>query len=176
MVEAGLGYRKIIHVDLDAFFCAVEELHDATLRNQPFAVGGSPEHRGVVASCSYAARKYEIHSTMPMARAVRLCPNLLIVRHHFRNYVDLSHQVIDVLNSFSPLVQPISIDEAFIDLSHQSAKPVLYAKKIQSQIRQNLGLPASFGVAANKLVAKVATNVGKASSQTDDYPSAIQVV
>ncbi|MEX1248504.1 MAG: DNA polymerase IV [Anaerolineales bacterium] len=168
--------RKIIHIDLDAFFCAVEELRDPSLRHKPFAVGGAPDHRGVVASCSYAARKYGIRSAMPMARAVRLCPQLISVRHHFKDYIRFSEQVMDVLNSYSPLVQPISIDEAFIDLSHQSAKPVLYAMKIQSQIRQNLGLPASFGVATNKLVAKVATNVGKASSQTDDYPSAIQVV
>lgn len=169
-------FRKIIHLDLDAFFCAVEELLDPNLRHKPFAVGGSPEHRGVVASCSYAARKYGIHSAMPMARAVRLCPNLLIVRHHFRNYVDLSHQVMDILNSFSPLVQPISIDEAFIDLSHQPDDGLYYARRMQNLIKADLGLPASLGVASNKLVAKVATNVGKASGHGDDYPNAIQVV
>src|SRR3989304_4391081 len=129
MAEAGLGYRKIIHVDLDAFFCAVEELHDATLRNQPFAVGGSPEHRGVVASCSYAARKYGIHSAMPMARAVRLCPELKIVRHHFSDYVKLSDQVMDLMSNYSSLVQPISIDEAFLDLTHLPEEGLQYAER-----------------------------------------------
>ena len=176
MAEAGLGYRKIIHVDLDAFFCAVEELHDATLRNQPFAVGGSPEHRGVVASCSYAARKYGIHSAMPMARAVRLCPELKIVRHHFSDYVKLSDQVMDLMSNYSSLVQPISIDEAFLDLTHLPEEGLQYAKRLQNEIRTHLGLPSSLGVASNKLVAKVATNVGKAASQTDGYPNAIQVV
>lgn len=168
--------RKIIHLDLDAFFCAVEELTDPSLHGKPFAVGGSPDHRGVVASCSYAARKYGIHSAMPMARAVRLCPQLIIVRHRFRNYVDLSYQVRDIMNTYSPLVQPISIDEAFVDLSHQPENGYYYANLIQAQIKKNLGLPASLGVASNKLVAKMATNVGKASSQGDDYPNAIQVV
>lgn len=169
-------YRKIIHLDLDAFFCAVEELLDPSLRGKPFAVGGSPEHRGVVASCSYAARKYGIHSAMPMARAVRSCPQLIITHHHFRNYIDYSDQVMDMMNAYSPLVQPISIDEAFIDLSHQPEDGLYYAKQLQAQIKKNLGLPASLGVASNKLVAKIATNVGKASSQSDDYPNAIQVV
>jgi DNA polymerase-4 len=168
--------RKIIHVDLDAFFCAVEELGDPTLRNQPFAVGGSPEHRGVVASCSYAARNYGIHSAMPMARAMRLCPQLKIVRHHFRDYTQLSDQVMELMNNYSSLVQPISIDEAFLDLSHQPEEGLFYARRLQQEIRDQLHLPASLGVACNKLVAKVATNVGKASNHTNDYPNAIQVV
>jgi len=169
-------FRKIIHLDLDAFFCAVEELLDPTLRHKPFAVGGSPEHRGVVASCSYAARGFGIHSAMPMARAVKLCPQLIIVHHHFRNYVDISDQVMDIMNAYSPLVQPISIDEAFIDVTHQPEEGLHYAKVLQSQIKSELGLPASLGVASNKLVAKIATNFGKASSHGDDYPNAIQVV
>ncbi len=168
--------RKIIHLDLDAFFCAVEELRDPALRNQPFAVGGNPEQRGVVASCSYAARKYGIHSAMPMARALRLCPQLKIVHHHFRDYVQLSDQVMQLMSNYSSLVQPISIDEAFLDLTHQPEEGLFYAKILQEQIRNHLHLPASLGVASNKLVAKVATNVGKAASHTDGYPYAIQVV
>ena len=168
--------RKIIHIDLDAFFCAVEELRDPRLKGQPFAVGGSPEHRGVVASCSYAARKYGIHSAMPMARAVRLCPQLKIVHHHFGNYTDLSHQAMDVMRTYSALVQPISIDEAFVDVSHLDEEGYSIARKLQSEIRQGLQLPASLGVASNKLIAKIATNVGKAASKTNDYPYAIQVV
>lgn len=171
-----LSERKIIHIDLDAFFCAVEELRDPALRNKPFAVGGSPDQRGVVASCSYAARKYGIHSAMPMSRAVRLCPELQIVRHHFRDYVDLSDKVMNLLASYSQLVQPISIDEAFIDISHDDRLGLDIAKTLQADIRDHLQLPASLGVASNKLVAKVATNVGKASVKTDGYPYAIQVV
>lgn len=170
------GYRKIIHIDLDAFFCAVEELHDPTLRGQPFAVGGSPEGRGVVASCSYAARKYGIHSAMPMARAVKLCPQLKIIHHHFRNYVELSDQVMELMNNYTPLVQPISIDEAFLDLTHLPEEGFFYANQLQDEIRNTLGLPASLGVATNKLVAKMATNVGKAASTSGTYPNAIQVV
>jgi len=169
MAEAGLGYRKIIHVDLDAFFCAVEELHDATLRNQPFAVGGSPEHRGVVASCSYAARKYGIHSAMPMARAVRLCPELKIVRHHFSDYVKLSDQVMDLMSNYSSLVQPISIDEAFLDVTASTrlfGAPEKIAKKIKAAVREETGLTVSAGVAASKFVAKIASDLRKPDGLT----------
>jgi DNA polymerase-4 len=176
MSELLLLERKIIHIDLDAFFCAVEELRDPSLRNQPFAVGGSPEHRGVVASCSYAARKYGVHSAMPMTRALRLCPQLKIVHHHFRDYIDMSEKVREILNGFSALVQPISIDEAFLDITEVEKPSVQVAKDLQAQIRSHLQLPSSLGVASNKLVAKVATNVGKASFKTDGYPYAIQVV
>lgn len=171
-----LAPRKIVHLDLDAFFCAVEELRDPKLKNKPFAVGGNPGQRGVVASCSYAARKFGIRSAMPMSRAVRLCPELIIVHHHFRDYTSLSRQVMETLQSYSSLVQPISIDEAFIDLSHQDKDAVVYARQIQQQIRDHLHLPSSLGVASNKLVAKVATNVGKAGVTRDGYPYAIQVV
>jgi DNA polymerase-4 len=129
-----------------------------------------------VASCSYAARKFGIQSAMPMSRALRLCPQLKIVGHHFRDYIDMSDKVRELLSSYSPLIQPISIDEAFIDLSHQPEPPLVYAKKMQTEIRDHLHLPSSLGVASNKLVAKVATNVGKASVKTGDYPYAIQVV
>ncbi|MCW5873662.1 MAG: DNA polymerase IV [Anaerolineales bacterium] len=175
--ETPANPRTIIHLDLDAFFCAVEELRDPSLRGKPFAVGGSPEGRGVVASCSYAARRYGVHSAMPMARALRLCPDLIVVRHHFRDYVDLSRKVMELLGSYSDLVQPISIDEAFIDISHLPQPGIMYAKQLQTQIRDHLHLPSSLGVASNKLVAKVATNVGKANhGKSGVYPYAIQVV
>ena len=169
-------FRKIVHLDLDAFFCAVEELHDPSLRNKPFAVGGSPNHRGVVASCSYAARKFGVRSAMPMAQAVRLCPDLVNVRHSFGNYVDYSKQVMDILRTYSPQIQPISIDEAFLDLSHRSESAEYQAKQIQREIRRQLSLPSSLGVASNKLIAKIATNVGKASHRGDSYPNAIKLV
>jgi DNA polymerase-4 len=169
-------FRKIVHLDLDAFFCAVEELHDPSLRNKPFAVGGSPKHRGVVASCSYAARKFGVRSAMPMSQAVRLCPDLINVRHSFGNYVDYSKQVMDILRTYSAQIQPISIDEAFLDLSHRSESAEYQAKQIQREIRRQLSLPSSLGVASNKLIAKIATNVGKASHKGDSYPNAIKIV
>ncbi|MEX2143027.1 MAG: DNA polymerase IV [Anaerolineales bacterium] len=176
MAELQQASRKILHLDLDAFFCAVEEIRDPSLRGKPFAIGGNPDQRGVVATCSYAARKFGIHSAMPMSRAIRLCPHLLIVRHHFKDYVEYSEQVMDLIASYSPLVQPISIDEAFVDLSHLSEPAEHYARQLQVEISEQFSLPSSLGVATNKLVAKVATNVGKAANRTGSYPNAIQVV
>ena len=109
--------RTILHLDLDAFFCAVEELHDPTLTGKAFAVGGKPDSRGVVASCSYPARLCGVHSAMPMSRALRLCPELLVISPRFREYSRLSRLVMDRLNQLSPLVEQVSIDEAFIDTS-----------------------------------------------------------
>ena len=109
--------RKILHLDLDAFFCAVEEQRDPTLRGRPFAVGGQPDQRGVVASCSYAARQLGIHSAMPMARAVQMCPGLIIVPSRHTAYQAASHQVMAVVQQLTPLAEQLSIDEAFLDVS-----------------------------------------------------------
>ena len=168
--------RKILHLDLDAFFSAVEELHNPSLRGKPFAVGGRPESRGVVASCSYAARQFGVHSAMPMARALRLCPGLLVVsaRHGF--YGDYSRQVMDRLYQLTALVEPISIDEAFLDLSDLPEPGLEIARRLQSRIQQELGLPCSLGVATNKLVAKIATDTGKAAGRGPTPPNAITVV
>src|SRR4051812_39530180 len=109
--------RKILHLDLDAFFCAVEEQRDPALRGQAFAVGGQPDERGVVASCSYAARQFGVHSAMPMSQAGKLCPKLIIVPHHFKEYRALSKQVMTLLHEVTPLVEQLSIDEAFLDVT-----------------------------------------------------------
>src|SRR6476469_9891882 len=109
--------RTIIHLDLDAFFCAVEVQRDPTLRDRPFAVGGRPERRGVVASASYMARKFGVHSAMPMAQAVRLCPELMVVPPNFVAYRAASQQVMTRLHALTPLVEQISIDEAFLDVT-----------------------------------------------------------
>ncbi|MBW8012714.1 MAG: DNA polymerase IV [Chloroflexi bacterium] len=167
--------RKIIHIDLDAFYCAVEELHDPTLRGKAFAVGGKA-NRGVIVSCSYAARQLGIHSAMPSSRAVRLCPHLIIVSRRHGDYSTKSRQVMEILRSFTPLVEQISIDEAFLDISSLKESGETYARILQKKISDELGLPSSFGVASNKLVAKIATNVGKASQGKNDYPKAIQAV
>ena len=168
--------RKILHLDLDAFFCAVEELRDPSLRGQPFAVGGHPEERGVVASCSYAARRFGLRSAMPMARAIKLCPGLLIIPARHKVYSEVSEQVMARLRTLTPLVEQISIDEAFLDVTDLPEPGEALARRLQSTMRGELGLPCSLGVAANKLVAKVATEVGKAANRTGTYPNAITVV
>lgn len=175
-MNANDGVRKIIHLDLDAFFCAVEELRDPTLAGKPFAVGGAPESRGVVASCSYPARRLGIHSAMPMARAVRLCPHLIIVPARHSVYGATSRQVMARLHALTPLVEQISIDEAFLDVSDRAEPADLLARQLQTTIRSELSLPSSLGVAANKLVAKIANNVGKAAARGDSPPNAILTV
>ncbi len=153
--------RTLLHIDLDAFYCAVEETRDPELHGKAFAVGGRPEERGVVASCSYAARRMGVRSAMPMGKALRLCPGLVIVpsRHHV--YSEVSEQVMQRLHDLTPQVEQISIDEAFLDISDIGESPELIARKLQSRIREELQLPCSIGIASNKLVAKIATEVGK---------------
>jgi len=168
--------RKIIHLDLDAFFCAVEELRDPLLRGKPFAVGGRPESRGVVASCSYPARRLGIHSAMPMSQAVRLCPTLIIVPARHSAYAAASGEVMARLYRLTPLVEQISIDEAFLDVSDRSEAAEPLARQLQAVIRAEMQLPCSLGVATNKLVAKIANNVGKAAARGDHPPNAIRVV
>ena len=169
-------YRTIIHLDLDAFFCAIEEQRDPALRGQPFAVGGRPEHRGVVASASYAARQFGVHSAMPMAQAVRLCPKLIVVPPRFPDYRAASQQVMARLHALTPLVEQISIDEAFLDVTALGAPGETLAAQLQAAIRDDLGLSCSLGVASNKLVAKVATDVGKGMVRNGQMPRAICVV
>ena len=153
--------RTILHIDLDAFFCAVEEIRNPELRGKAFAVGGKPEERGVVASCSYAARRTGVRSAMPMSRAIRLSPGLIIVSSRHSHYSEVSRQVMQRLRDLTPLVEQISIDEAFLDLSDIHESPELIARKLQARINEELQLPCSIGIASNKLVAKIATEVGK---------------
>lgn len=168
--------RKIIHIDLDAFFCAVEELQNPELKGRPFAVAGRPDERGVVSSCSYAARVFGVRSAMPTGRALGLCPSLLVVSPHHRLYAQASQQVMGRLHQWTALVEQISIDEAFLDLSDLPEAVESLARRLQGEIRNNLGLPCSLGVATNKLVAKIATDVGKAANRSDQPPNAITVV
>ncbi len=168
--------RTIIHLDLDAFFCAVEEQRDPTLRGRRFAVGGRPESRGVVSSASYAARQVGVRSAMPMAQAVRLCADLLVVPPHFPAYRAASQQVMERLHRLTPLVEQISIDEAFLDASALGQPGDVLAAQLQATIRDELGLSCSLGVATNKLVAKVATDVGKSLVRSGAMPQAICVV
>jgi DNA polymerase-4 len=157
--------RKIIHLDLDAFFCAVEELHNPTLRGKAFAVGGRPEERGVVASCSYAARQHGVRSAMPMSQALRLCPGLLIAPAQHKAYRAISQQVMARLRALTPLVEQLSIDEAFLDVTDHPDDAATLAQRLQQTINVELKLPCSLGVATNKLVAKIANNVGKTAAK-----------
>ena len=168
--------RIILHLDLDAFFCAVEERRNPSLRGKPFAVGGDPSKRGVVASCSYAARKFGIHSAMPMAEAVQRCPQLIIVSSNHGNYSIVSKKVMGLLYDLTDQVEQLSIDEAFVDISTLEKPPKRIAETLQKRIRQQFSLPSSLGIASNKLVAKIATDVGKLTHQGDGPPNAITMV
>jgi DNA polymerase-4 len=156
--------RYVALVDLDAFYASVEMLEDPSLEGKPLLIGGSPQSRGVVAAASYAARKFGCHSAMPMSRALRLCPEAVVLSPRFTLYHDYSQQVMDVLRRESALVQPMSIDEAYVDLTpvaDSMAEAEGLAHRMQGRIRVDLGLPASVGLAPNKLVAKVACETGK---------------
>ena len=168
--------RTIIHIDLDAFFCAVEEQRDRTLAGKPFAVGGRPDARGVVSSCSYSARLFGIHSAMPMAKALQLCRNLVIKPPNFSAYKMASKQVMTHLRGLTAQVEQISIDEAFLDVSEIETDAASLARQLQRDIQQDLDLPCSLGVASNKLVAKIANDVGKSSEKRGKPPNAITIV
>lgn len=168
--------RVILHLDLDAFFCAVEEIKDPGLRGKAFAVGGSPSGRGVVTSCSYPARKMGIHSAMPAAQALQLCPNLILVSRNHRDYGRYSKKVMGLLAKLSDQVEQISIDEAFLDITDLGSSHRTIGVQLQQTILEELELPNSIGIASNKLVAKIATNVGKLSAGGDHPPNAITVV
>ena len=133
--------RCILHLDLDAFFCAVEELYNPALKGKAFAVGGSPDERGVVASCSYPARKLGVRSAMPMRTALRLCRDLIIVRGSHDRFRDVSKQVMATLHDLTPLVEQISIDEAFLDVTGLPESAEDTARNLQARIKTELDLP-----------------------------------
>jgi len=168
--------RKILHVDLDAFFCSVEELLDPSLKGKAFATGGTIDGRGVVTSCSYAARKFGIHSAMPMKQALRLCPDLMTVRGKHGKYGEFSGKVKSIFDDITPLVESISIDEAYMDVSDIQRPIKDIAVLVQMRVKRETRLPCSIGAAANKLVAKIANNIGKASHKEPTAPMAITVV
>ena len=168
--------RKILHLDLDAFFCAVEEQLNPALRGQAIAVGGRPEERGVVSSASYPARQYGVRSAMPMAQALRLCPHLIVVGQTRGVYGQRSRAVMAILRDTAPDVEPLSIDEAFLDVTILPAPIDVIARQLQARIGAELDLPASLGGASNKLIAKTANTVGKARQAGDGPPRAITIV
>jgi DNA polymerase-4 len=168
---------KIIHLDMDAFYAAVEQRDDPALRGQPVAVGGSPEGRGVVAAASYEARTYGVRSAMPMARAVRLCPALRIVHPDFAKYKAVSEQVMAILRDCTDLVEPLSLDEAYLDVTENRwglAYASLVARELKTRIHAATGLTASAGVAPNKFLAKIASGWRKPDGLTVIPPERVE--
>ena len=166
--------RAIVHLDLDAFFAAVEVIQNPALEGLPVVVGGRPEGRGVVAAASYPAREYGIHSAMPMLRALALCPDLIIRPPRFRLYSVYSRRVMAILRRASPIIEQMSVDEAYLDLTEQVETwdgAITMAGLLQKRVWQEVGLSASIGVAANKLVAKVASDRDKPGGLTVVRPS-----
>lgn len=160
--------RKIIHVDMDCFYAAVEMRDDPSLRDIPIAIGGRSEQRGVVSTCNYLARKYGIHSAMPTAQAMKLCPHLTLVRGRMEVYRQVSQQIRAIFARYTDKIEPLSLDEAYLDVTeceilHGSA--TLIAQDIRQTIEQELQLTASAGVAPVKFIAKVASDLNKPNGQ-----------
>lgn len=158
----------ILHVDMDAFFAAIEQLRRPELRGRPVVVGGDgdPRKRGVVSTASYEARRYGIRSAMPLRHALRACPHAAFLPVDFETYRTYSARLMALLREYTPLVEPVSLDEAFLDCSHRTEDPLALAREIQARIRAELGLTASIGIGPNKLVAKIAANLQKPEGLT----------
>lgn len=169
--------RKIIHIDMDAFYAAVEQRDFPQYRGKPIVVGGSPDGRGVVATASYEARRFGIHSAMSARRAIQLCPEAIFVRPRFDAYKAVSAGIREIFNRYTDLIEPLSLDEAYLDvtvdkLSIGSALEI--AQQIKDAIRNELHLTASAGVSNNKFVAKIASDMNKPDGLTFIGPSKIE--
>ena len=163
-----MNHPSIIHLDMDAFYPAVEVLDNPELRGKPVIVGGSRE-RGVVSSASYEARRFGVHSAQPTATAARLCPNAIFLRGRMHRYREVSKQIFEIFLRFTPLVEPLSIDEAFLDVTGSErllGDPVEIAKAVKATVRGEIGLTVSAGVAPSKFVAKIASDMDKPDGLT----------
>lgn len=155
--------RLIMHVDMDAFFASVEQLDHEEYRGKPLIVGGIGG-RGVVSTCSYEARKFGVHSAMPTAKAMQLCPQGIFISGNYPRYGEVSQQIFDIFDHYSPLIEPLSIDEAFLDLTGMERlmdNPCQYALKLKREIKEKTGIVASVGIAPNKFLAKIASDLDK---------------
>src|SRR6266404_6081271 len=169
--------RRILHVDMDAFYASVEQRDDPALRGKPLAVGGRPEGRGVVAAASYEARAFGVYSAMPMSKAIRLCPSLVIVRPDFSRYKAASNAVFTIFREVTPLVEPLSLDEAYLDVTENAWGETFgtaVAKRLKERIKADTGLTASAGVAPNKFLAKIASGWKKPDGLTVISPERVE--
>jgi DNA polymerase-4 len=169
--------RRILHIDMDAFYASVEQRDNPSLRGKPLAVGGRPNQRGVVAAASYEARAFGVRSAMSMAKAVQLCPSLEIVPPDFSRYKAASTTIFDIYREVTPLVEPLSLDEAYLDVTENSwSEPLAMtvAKRLKERIREATGLTASAGVAPNKFLAKIASGWKKPDGLTVIAPDRVE--
>jgi len=176
-VNGSSTVRRILHIDMDAFYASVEQRDKPALRGRPVAVGGDPDQRGVVAAASYEARAFGVRSAIPMARAVRLCPDLIIVRPDFARYRAASQAVFTIFRAVTPLVEPLSLDEAYLDVTENSwGEPLgrVVAQRLKAEIREATGLTASAGVAPNKFLAKIASAWKKPDGLTVIAPARVE--
>ena len=172
-----VAVRRILHLDMDAFYTSVEQRDDPSLRGRPVAVGGDPKGRGVVAAASYEARTFGVHSALPMALAVRLCPSLVIVRPDFRKYSAVSKEIFALYRAVTPLVEPLSLDEAYLDVTVNAWNEPLgreVARRLKAQVREATSLTVSAGVAPNKFLAKIASGWKKPDGLTVIAPERIE--
>lgn len=161
--------RKIIHIDMDAFFASVEQKDNPQLKGKPVIVGGNPKGRGVVAACSYEARRYGVRSAMPSAKANRLCPSAVFVRPRLDRYREVSGEIMNIFQEYTDLIEPLSLDEAFLDVTeNKNGNPSasLLAREICQRIVDQTGLTASAGVSCNKFLAKVSSDINKPNGIT----------
>lgn len=168
--------RKIIHCDCDCFYAAVEMRDDPALRGRPVAVGGRPEARGVIATCNYEARAFGVRSAMSAAYALRLCPQLILLPPRFERYRAASRQILAIYRDYTGLVEPLSLDEAYLDVSqapHCRGSATLMAQEIRGRIRDEVGITASAGIAPNKFLAKVASDWNKPDGQFVVHPGEV---
>ena len=168
--------RKIIHCDADCFFVALEMRDDARLRHVPVAVGGDPNRRGVISTCNYEARRFGVHSAMASAYAKKLCPSLIIIPHHMDKYREASQRMNEIFTRYTNIIEPLSMDEAFLDVSginDYNGSATLMAQSIREQIKREVGITVSAGVAPNKFLAKVASDWQKPDGLTVITPSQV---
>ncbi|MCH2064942.1 MAG: DNA polymerase IV [Roseibacillus sp.] len=164
--------RKILHIDMDCFYAAIEVRDDPSLQGKPVAVGGV--ERGVLTTASYEARRFGCHSAMPTFKALQLCPDLIVRPTRFDVYAAESQKVRRIFRRFTELVEPLSLDEAYLDVTHHQEEGALVASKIRSQIEEETGLTASGGIAPNKLLAKIASEWKKPNGQFEIRPGEIE--
>jgi len=173
-----LSYRKIIHIDMDAFYASVEQRDNPELRGIPLVVGGLPEGRGgVVATASYEARKFGIRSAMSSKQALQLCPHAIFVRPRFPAYKEASQRIREIFSRYTDLIEPLSLDEAYLDVTNDKlniGSAIEIAKQIKQAIKDELQLTASAGVSINKFVAKIASDINKPDGLTFIGPSSIE--